>query len=208
MNMQNNRIDGQPSPFLPSDEELVEYLLGSVESNQRTLIEGWLATDEQAGERLTEIATLMCSVELALKATNAVTENAAATGTAPLRSSARFRIVIGLAVAAAFGLIAFSISGFGNEEAETQVAMAWVESLSLHDESDIQNIEPDEISSSEQINDPELVAEGDQLVATDDFDDMNSDMDFMSDEPPDWLLVAVTDMHQGDAITDPTEATP
>lgn len=201
---------------MPSEEVLVEYLLGSANADQRGLIEDWLASDEQAGERLTEIASLLCVVGEAVKATNDTSAKAAlshtshqtSTSRSRSRLSGRFQILIGLTVAAALGLVAFSVSGFWTEETETQVAMAWVEALPLENEMDIEGPSSDVRQSSDSLLISNAFSEGGELADNDELDDVNSDLDFMSEEPPDWLLAAVTDMHQGDTLMNHSEATP
>jgi hypothetical protein len=208
MNEQDKQIDELTEPFYPSDEQLVEYLLGSIEFDTRASIEEWLASSELAGDRLTEIAIMICGVDQALQSPHLATENAVTIDASPLRSNRRLRIMVGFAVAAAIGLLAFSVSGFRAEDTETRVAMAWVESLPFADESDIGGMPSDEIVSKAQAVRPEVELDREEFVDNDEFEYVNSEMDFMSDEPPDWLLVAVSEMHQADPMVDQTEDAP
>lgn len=210
MNTLNNRNDASPSGNSPSDEELVEYLLGSVSRECTERIENWLTSDPSADDRLAAVSTILLSVDQALHApwASCGTQVVAARNAMQSRMPGRHRVVFGFALTAAVALVAFAFSGIWHEDAETEVAMAWVESLPSSTGVDLQFPMNDPLVLDNWTGETDSSGMLGDFAESDDEDVATSEMDFLSDEPPDWLLAAVSDMHASDSLSELSESVP
>jgi hypothetical protein len=208
MNELNNLNDGSAGGFTPSDQELFDYLLGSLSNQQVQQIENWLASDVDASERVADLSGLLLDLNQAMQVTATCSTSPVVSINKASRSLRYQRLAAGLAVAAAVGFIAFSLAGFWRETTETQVAMAWVDALPSVPGADFGST-PSVPSDLDEDTGAAFGSETMTEVAfLDEEEELTSDMDFMSDEPPDWLLAAVYEMHGDDATDDSLEVLP
>lgn len=216
MNPQARPNDDPQPTVTPSDEDLLVYLLGSASHETRGQVERWLAVDVSHGERLSTWASVV------LCAAQAIADPLPASGSplhsqpAPVSTTAspavrrwrsrRYRVAGVLALAASVLVAAFVRDGFRDPApSDGRVAMAWADSLP---------VKRDAVVESELSN--WLLEPGGPLDASDvpafhDFsgeDEGGSVAAFgFTEEPPEWLLAAVSEMQSSDPEPDTGEGT-
>jgi hypothetical protein len=195
----------------PSDEWLIEYLLGHSSAEQRGTIEHWLLCDPANGDHLCAIATGLVELSEAfgnpqatgiLQATSSSASAPCAKPIAdlsPSHATARhvspgsMRRLVWFAIAASLFGVIVSLYGLKTNDTEPELAMAWVETLASGNELD----EPQSLSTWPS-----------EILATDELGGLELDVEIDSQEPPDWLLAAVLDMHDESQTTESLEAVP
>lgn len=173
-------------PLSPSDDRLIDYLLGEPADQceaghgfSDAAVEQWLAADEANAERLESLAVSVLAS--ALPSPRPAIASPAAE--APSATGQRAAIIGLLATAAAITLAVFwTRDAAGPEELSTQrLAVAWMETVSVAvPESDLEDEWTGEWESSE--SEPWLLSDTGESFSGD------------RDSPPQWLLVAVDQM--------------
>ncbi|MGV3483902.1 MAG: hypothetical protein ACO1RT_05755, partial [Planctomycetaceae bacterium] len=164
----------------------------------------WLSADPVHGDHLVRLATVVLAVSRVsaeAKASDATPPVAAARK----RTSSRVRSMATLLTLAASGVLAlFSVDYFRRApSADSRVAMAWAESQPLSAVA-----ESDDISG--WLLDPTVDLEAAGLKplpepADQDTSEPVATFGFSADEPPEWLIAAVSQMHAGDRPAEPSE---
>ncbi len=209
---QLNNTDDITNGSSPSDDELIAYLLGSVPVDVRKEIEAWLAADESHGERLGQYASIMLIVS-STSSNDEMRRDHELVATNTPEQSPQVRYVIGLlTLAATISIVIFSIRGFRSDSfSNERVAMAWAESLPTGSETEPSGDMPgwliDDGFSADVSGDTSDRSAGEEL-ADDDLDETESTIGFSSDDPPEWLLVAVLDMQSDGTLEEAAEVAP
>lgn len=201
-----------------SDEVLVEYLLGHASAAQRSLVESWLLGDSKNGDYLCSIATTLVELGQSFENQQAsslgvpalVTTrdcNLSTANAVPRRKAdGSSRPLVWFAIAASLVGLIVSLKGFQSEDAEPQLAMAWVETLASSNELD----DPQDLThwSIDAVSFEDNNKEEERVPLADEFGDLDLEEDAYSLEPPDWLLAAVREMDTDSQADDALEALP
>lgn len=190
-----------PSDFSPSDERLIDYLMGE-SGGDDPAIETWLAADGANVSRLDRLAEAM--VAASMLAGQMAGWSVAATQAQPVApppsrfvgpTKRRFALVI-LALAAS-GLVAVFWPGqmAGNNDPDGQIAVAWAEGIAWGEGIADAPWDP----QTALTGGAELLADssGEELEeGLDDETPNPTDIDLMAedDPPPPWLVLAVAQM--------------
>ncbi len=208
MNLPINSNDPCSAGYVPSDDDLITYLLGSQSTEVRQAIEQWLASDVAPAARLDDVAAtvLFASTASADWSTELVTHRSADVSTL---TASRFRqvvVVSTLAASIALALFTFRIKS-GDSISASRLAMAWAESLPSTSDSDTDFEDTTWLlDQGVQLDSPYLANAND--LNTDELAESSTAFGFASEEPPEWLLAAVLAMQANDLKSESAEALP
>jgi len=208
--------------FVPSDDDLIGYLLGSSSAAVRLEIEAWLAADAGHGDRLGQFASVMLAMSEAAFATNGgdETSHLARELVVSDRRASQFnlRFVIGLlTLAATISIVVFSIRGFRPDGlSDGRVAIVWADSLTTGTDLESNTSTPDWLLEDGLANDTSDDSASGDLADNHNESELSADdlaagetlIGFSSDEPPEWMLAALAGMQSSGTFDDTYEVQP
>ena len=197
-------------PWSPSDDDLIAYLFGETSAAGREQLEGWLATDARHGQRLCGLAStvLAASQIAAFQGPSTIAPSMpirlpVSTTTAGAGSQLRPLAAL-LALAATALLAIFSLDRLRvDSRPDSRVAIAWAESLAARSDAEVDDV-------SQWLFEPTATLDPASLPTPNVFGDEASEpaptFGFSSEEPPEWLLTAVSAMQSSDRDDESSEA--
>ncbi len=188
------RTDADSAGFHPSEESLIDYLLGSTSSSISSQIEAWVAADSQHADQLIRLSEviLVASETLAQESRR---EAAAVTLSDDLATRSNRRYLTWFAVAASIAAVVFSFRDFNvSPSAETRVAMAWADAAQTSPTADTVSQLPAWLFDEAVALEPNGSSDSFPAIDSSDGDESTPTFGFASADPPEWLLAAVSDM--------------
>jgi len=189
-----------PSDLSPSDERLIDYLMGE-SAGDDPAIETWLAADGANVSRLDRLAEAMVAASMLAGqiagCSVAATQAQPVPPPPPFVKPTKHRFALVMLTLAASGLVAVFWPGqmAGDNDPDGQIAVAWAEGIG-DARWDAANALTD---GTELADGTELLAEpaGEELEEGIDYETPDpTDIDLMAedDSPPPWLVLAVAQM--------------
>ena len=209
MNSVSPSSEPQQAGWSPSDDELISYLLGTDAEDGRVAMAAWLATDAAHGDRLSAFAAV---IYFAAESVAVADDDAKANAlklTVAAAPSPRVRRLVGLlALAASIAVVLFSLRGFrADREADNRIALAWADALPAMNDGEPNNDIFDSLAAHSAAID--LADAGvDSDAVSDHVADAGDEFGFSAAEPPDWLLIAVSEMQASDTEIEAKEIVP
>jgi hypothetical protein len=195
---QPDRIETSFAP--PTDESLVDYLLG--ESADGDAIERWLAIDQTHLLRLEELAEVVCAagtdaVLADIRCESVSVARLAESEPIPMvtgnesRVSAR-RLLLGLAASIALIIVWSRQQGSDQRLTNDRLAVVWADVVSADD-----TVNPLTVDFADSWSLDNDLMPGDMAWTTDEAVSGSGEFASGDDSPPQWLLVAVSQMTEG-----------
>ncbi len=207
MNSPSDRIGIASDRYQPSDDDLIEYLLGTATKPACELIETWLACNAENADRMEQFSAVLLVACDASKNFPRETVELAHSGRMKWFPST-VQSVRWLVVAASIAVLLFALDRLRTDRvAQEQIAMVWADSLAESNESEVLNEFPGWLMADS----PADEAEGASAVVEDETDsstDSSVGFGFSTEGPPEWLLAGVREMQVVGTEFETDEETP
>jgi len=186
----------------PDDEMLIAYLFGEADQTDRQSIENWLGRDPAHGERLCQWAETIGDLATIYRAEQPSQPTFKRSDAHALVRRYRFVAITSFSLAASVLAIAL-FPRIAIENEDSRIALAWVDVRASDTDTQSPQLDWDG-SMTESF--ASTTAEVDEVMEEMEGDKSTSEP--ISDEPPEWMLMAMSLMIPTDEAFDIDEVTP